>query len=809
MNISDLMDTTAILTLAEHVPAFVLMATGALGGSDSGYKIPRSLRFRSGATAYLARTLPGTITSRKAFTISFECKRGALGTQQVLLNVNGASSNYAVLQFDVTTDCLNWHEYGASSYNLRRTTTRVFRDPNAHLHVVIAFDSNQGTAANRARMYINGVEETSFTSVDPSSGYDSLMNVASAVQNVGRFTSSGSHFDGLISNLHYVDGQQLTASNFGQFDPSTGAWVPKAYTGSYGLAGGKWLFSDNSAATAVAIGADSSGNGNNWTPNNISVTAGVTNDSLVDTPTNYGSDTGAGGEVRGNYCTWNPIGNSRGHTYSESNLKIASTTKCTAVASWFITSGKWWWEAIGSGYAGAIVLGGGENWGGSLSSSGSKGIGYWEAGGIYWDGGAAAGSGAAYNNSTDVVSVALDMDAVPPTVEFFKNGVTQYKATSGSGTVPNFSAGVFPAFNDGNTAAEAVQANFGQRPFAYAAPTGFKALCTQNLPDPAIKKPLECFDVVSWIGNATGARTISGSNFQPDLVWAKNRTSADHHQIYDSTRGVGKRLQSSDASAEVTNSANGYVSAFNSNGFSTTPGTTDNSWFNGNSQSMIAWLWKKSALAGIDIVSFTGTGASQLVNHSLGVVPSMILVKDRAGANAWVVGHSRLNDGSSPWNYYTVLNTNAAQAASSSPWNNTAPTSTQFTVGANAVNGNAQIAYLFAEVPGFSKFGSYIGSGSTDGFLVPCGFRPRFVLTKRFDSTGDWTIHDSARDVYNPTTLDLYPYLNNAESSGAVIDFLSNGFKFRGATPYYNNISGGKYIFMAFAEVPFKYARAR
>lgn len=323
---------------------------------------------------------------------------------------------------------------------------------------------------------------------------------------------------------------------------------------------------------------------------------------------------------------------------------------------------------------------------------------------------------------------------------------------------------------------------------------------------PVINRGDDYFAVVTYTGNGT-SQTISGLRFQPDFVWIKGRSGATDHALYDAQRGVQSRLESNTTDAQVT-SDNG-VTAFNSDGFS----IGSLAQVNTNGATYVAWCWKEGATQGFDIVTYTGTGANATVGHGLGVAPSMIIVKGRTGAaTSWLVYHQFMN--ATPAAGYLVLNTTAAYAALSTVWNSTSPTSSVFSVGTNAsTNANTinYVAYLFAEVAGFSRFGSYTGNGSADGPFVFCGFRPRFVLFKRTDSStnGNWMLLDSVRDTYNVEEKVLFANLSNAEATGGQADFLSNGFKIRTGAGSNVNESGGTYIFAAFAENPQKFALAR
>ena len=322
---------------------------------------------------------------------------------------------------------------------------------------------------------------------------------------------------------------------------------------------------------------------------------------------------------------------------------------------------------------------------------------------------------------------------------------------------------------------------------------------------PVILKPLQYANTATWNGSGTATVTVD-FGFQPDLVWIKPRnnvaSNANSHILIDSVRGSNKVLRSDTTGAEVTESNN--ITAFTSTGI--TIGDSHNVNKNTTSQ-YVAWAWKKGATQGFDIVTYTGNGGTQNISHSLGVAPKMIIVKGRSTAgDPWAVYHSSLAN-----TQYLYLNTTAAVATGINLWNSTTPTSSVFSVGAaQDTNRSAGtlVAYLFAEVAGFSKFGSYTGNGSADGPFVYCGFRPSFVMVKRIDLTNDWFTVDSSRNTYNIASALLRPNTSAAEQTSGVIDVLSNGFKPRTTDSAYN-ASGGTYIFAAFAENPFKNALAR
>jgi hypothetical protein len=457
-------------------------ANPLLLASASGYQIQRSLRFNSADSAYLSRT-PASAGNRKTWTWAGWVKRSALVGSAPVFGRRQVSNESNTLMIEFVNN--NSLQIGTWSIVLLRTT-QVFRDTSAWAHLVITFDTTNATANDRIRFYVNGTEILQYAFRNNPS-----LNGDYAINNIGlhhigaQVTNSptlDNFFNGYLADIHFIDGQALTPSSFGETD-GNGVWQPKAYTGSYGTNGFRLNFSDNS--TAAALGTDTSGNGNTWTVNNLSVTAGSGNDSLVDTPTNYGTDTGIGGQVRGNYATFNPLSKLHAGTVSflNGNLEVTETSSAyrTYVSTMAVSSGKFYWEIIKT--AGVTT----DNAVGILPSSRTEPATYLDPSFIYYAGhgqikklGVAQPAGASWGVG-DIIGVALNMDAGQ--ISFYKNGVLQVGAITGVST----STAWLPYCGDDTSAINTSWlANFGQRPFAYAAPSGFKALCTQNLPEGTI-----------------------------------------------------------------------------------------------------------------------------------------------------------------------------------------------------------------------------------------------------------------------------------------------------------------------------------
>ena len=771
-----------------------------LGGE--GYQISRSVRLRSSATANFTRTL--SASNRKTWTWSAWVKRGLLANRQALFSAGLISGtfHYHTIHFD-SNDKLNVVFYPDTT-STTLITTQVFRDPSAWYHLVVAFDTTQATAANRVKVYVNGSQVTAFDTASYSAqntdGYINSAAYNSGVHYIGRFTPSDTaYLDGYLTEINFIDGQALTPSSFGETDAITGVWKPKKYAGTYGTNGFYLNFSDNSGVTANTIGRDRSGNNNDWTPNNISVTAGATYDSMLDVPTLWAD----GGNGRGNYATLNPL-NANSGTISNGNLSqlYASASYQTAIATFGMSSGKWYCEitctaigGTGDGVIGIAALQPISTFTGNTATS----YGWYSKGSKYNNGTGVSYNGGATWTTNSVIGVAFDADA--GTLTFYKDGVSQGDAYTGIAANTYFIA-------VSSYSSTTYACNFGQRPFAYTPPSGFKALNTQNLPEPTIKKANAYFDVSTWTGDNTTNRTITNAGgFQPDLVWTKGRSTTWENFLQDSVRGAPNFLISNSPNAEATTTPN-IVSSFAANGF-----VVQN---NGNSNSTgstyVAWQWKEGATQGFDIVTYTGNGVSGLtVAHSLGVAPRMIIIKNRASNYNWRVGHSSLPS----WSFFMQLDGTNAQTNNNVIFNGTAPTSSVFTVGNDVsvnASGQSHVAYCFAAVAGYSAFGSYTGNGSSDGPFVFTGFRPAFVLVKASSNSTSstvWTIFDTRRSSSNAAVLELFPnssVAENTDSSG--IDILSNGFKPRRNSEYANS-NGWTYIYAAFAESPFKLSLAR
>ena len=810
------------------------------------YQISRSLRFNSADSTSLTRT-PGSATNQKTWTWSAWLKLADLSNTQYLFYAGDYTTHGASIRY--TGGYLVLAFYTSSGYDgYAFYANNLYRDPSAWYHFVFAVDTTQANDTNRIKFYVNDVQVTPSALSAPAQNYNTTINKNVLHGMGGAFGAFNNPFIGYMTDAHLIDGQQLTPSSFGEYDVNTGVWIPRSYGGSYGTNGFKLNFSDNSNVTAATLGADSSGNGNNWTPNNFSVTAGVNNDSMVDTPTPYGTDTGVGGEVRGNYATLSLVDKFSAAPVSNGGLFIKGDggsgqgTGKGANSTIGIPSGKFYWEIHPFCSVSMELYAGIWSKNAVTENMENNASAYY----FYLNGGGApallrvvsAGSFVNYASyygtytNGDIWMFAYDADT--GNMWHGKNG-SFYNNASGAkspsaGTNPDWT-GIptgtvnFPhisGYQDGIYVNANI--NFGQRAFAYTAPTGFKALCTTNLPTPTIgataaTQANKFFTPTLFTGTGAAGKAVT-VGFQPDFTWVKDRvqTGGYHHILQDAVRGANKVLYSNLTNAEVT--ASGF--SFTSTGFTVGTGIGD---INVSGSAEVAWNWRASnatavtntdgsitstisanPTAGFSIVTYTNA-SSGTVGHGLGVAPAMVIYKDRTNAGVnWIVLHQSLTNMS---NYYLKLN--LTDAVSSGITLGGSPTSSVIYTNTNLIqNGAASVAYCFAPVAGYSAFGSYIANASADGPFIHTGFRPAFIMLKRYSSAGaPWTMIDATRNPYNAAALELDANVTSAEySAGSGMDILSNGFKLRDSS-YFNSASADTFIYMAFASTPFKYGLAR
>ena len=909
---------------------------GASGAAD--FEVERSLRFNDDDGAYLEETA-GTPTNNKIWTYSVWVKRTTLsGDQAILVGYsNGGSFDQILFSSSGGRDNQLFMQFNNSGTYGQFTSTRLFRDVGAWAHLVIKADTTAGS--NGVTVYWNNevvagtwnvtlAQDATFHSLNQSGDNFRIGHLASAVAN--------HYLDGYLAEVNFVDGQALNPSSFAETNSETGQWIPKKPSVTYGTNGFRLNFSDNSGTTATTLGKDYSGNGNNFTPNNFSVSAGSGNDSLEDSPTN-------------NFATFNPLHTASGTnfaTFSNGNLDHSLAVSQNAVSSFLIPkTGKWYAEYVLT--AGALL-----SYMGVRNPNLFSGVFQMQ----FTDDGSSLSAAAqvrvdntytetlssSYANN-DILGIKVDRDA--GTVQFTKNGTNNSTAVSLSGASDTSDLVFFIARSQSGSYSFAGSVNFGQRPFSYL-PTGYKSLCSANLPDPTILLPNKYFDTVLYSGDGNSTRTFSNVlEFQPDWFWTKVRNAAYAHLLYDSVRGPGqlKSLASQTTGAEgaeLDNTTYGYLNSLDANGFSVTKGSSSTNFFNESGKNYVTWNWdagdtdgktytvtvvsdsgnkyrfdgfgtsavtldlaeggtyifnypsahpfrfsttsdgthgggseyttgvtvlsstsvqivvaasapqlyyfctihsgmggaintnstlgssnfdgsiqstvKVNTTAGFSIVTYTGTGADGTVGHGLGVTPDFVVVKNRDSSEHWSVKHKDLTSG-----YNLKLNLNEAEGQSTGSTNgiiadlssssNFSLTRTGNTGNYDNVNisGDKHVAYCFSGVAGYSKFGKYTGNGDSNGPFVFTGFRPAWVMIKRSSASEGWHMFDNKRDPDNVIEDRL-----EADSAAAAftgydwLDFLSNGFKTR-INVNNTNGSSSTYVYLAFAESPFKNSRAR
>jgi hypothetical protein len=793
------------------------------------YTIDQSLRFNEPDAPRLTRSI-GTPTDETVWTFSCWLKRSTLNSVEdadhpVVAGGTNAS-NYEVVGFWNSTDDVIINSTSTGSRNT--ATSAVFRDLSSWYHLVV-----QRNDANQV-IYINGVAVNTISNASDSVSY---LNKSGHTMTVGCHvpTLNTVCFDGYLADVVFVDGTAVAIGSLGE--TKDGIWVAKDPSGLTFGNNGYYLKFANSGA----LGTDSAG-GSAFATNGLAAT-----DVVPDSPTN-------------NFATLNPLAKGSGTVvFSEGNLK-SSHAVSLAVSEHAATftlpkSGKWYWEAAYTGVAAdgsqGILMGILDVDTSTIGLSGNHittGTGNF----IGWY---SHNNNISINNTrtdfttdnvvnqtTGIVSFAIDLDnnhmwvAVNNT---YINGTPDFSDGSNKIASPNSTATWLPYFAGNGGATFTWTVNFGQDSanvssanadsngigtFEYAVPSGYLALCSTNLPEITIGPEQDTqaddnFNTVLYTGN-NGNLDVTGVGFDPDFVWAKNMDSGSYHpDLYDSVRGNNLRLNSSQTAAEAT----GFLT-FETDGFSLTQGGGINA--NGNAH--VAWNWlagtafsndasatsvgtidstgQVNTKAGFSIISYTGNGSSsQTVAHGLSSTPEFLIHKDRdtnSNNNQWNIYHVGAGD---DYGYFlTNAFTGAAQLI---------PTdTTTFELKANLATSNESgdrfIVYCFHSVDGYCKVGSYIGNGNANGSMAFTGFRPVFVLLKAVTGSNNWSMYDNKRDIDNPVRDYLIP--NNAAGSAQTdtMDFLSNGFKVRNSGAYINT-NGTKYIYLAFADQPFKFANAR
>ena len=817
---------------------------GASGAAD--YEIERSLRFARDDNHYLTRT-PSSAGNRKTFTFSAWVKLGQTGINTTndpgngLFLSCGAGSTAANMTLRITNNgYIGVDYYGVGGYY----SSDRLRDPTAWYHCVWVMDTTESTAANRFKVYVNG-NLIYNNQLGLSQNADTPLNNNSATT-IGAYSYNTSHvyrLDAYLAEVNFIDGFAYDPTYFAETNPVTGQWDPKKYEGSYGTNGFYLNFSDTSSTTAATLGKDYSGNGNNFTPNNFGATLV---DSSLDTPTN-------------NFATLNPLAE-EGGTYTEGNLKLSAPSGYNgsdpATSTIAIGSGNFYFEAYvdtnQNQYIGVLA--------GDVGLDPGRAGGWGSHGAIAYRGDGQQYSlkigssssitsyGASYTTG-DIIGCAVDIDN--DTVTFYKNGVSQGNTTNGVSYISatgekNHLYAAIVYTNGGNNT---YRLNFGQEGtfqgtvsaggntdangignFKYTVPAGFKALCSANLPDPTIKLPNKHFDTLLYTGTDSAAnRTITGLNFSPDWVWQKRRFGTNWHGLHDTVRGGGKSLYSNSTNAEANNNQYGYISAFTSDGFTWSAGSTNNSDGNETGASFVSWCWNGGDTDGktytVTVVSdsgnkyrFDGYGTSA-VTLDLAEGGTYIFNYPSAHPFRFSTTSDGTHGGGSEYTTgVTVLSSTSVQivVAASAPQlyyfctihsGMGGAINTNSTLGSSNFDGTIQSTVKKNTTAGFSIV-TYTGTGADGTVGHGLGVKPDFVVVKNRDSSEHWTAkHKDLTSGYN-----LKLNLSEAEgqatgSTNGIIGDLSSSSNFSltrtGNTGNYDNvnINGDKHVAYCFTGV--------
>ena len=795
--------------------AHTITANGDVTNTRAQYKVGDSSIKFDGTGDYLSVPSSSDFNFGSSdFTLEAWVKRSAVDSQHVLTGFSNGSGVIRAFFMDIDND--NTVRFIIREADLTSNTANSTGtiDTNWH-HIAGVRDGNT------LRIFIDGVADGT-ADVTGKSAAD-----GTSVLGIGTIAGSASELNGYMDEIRISDVARYTTT----FTPSTTAFVADSNTKLL-------IHSDFNGG----LGADSSGNKNDFTPTNL-----VATDVVIDTPTN-------------NFCTFNPLNGDSDivGVLAEGNLRVGDgagpgASGYNLFSTFAVSSGKWYYEYrdtspstrnSGVGWVDVNMPRDGSG-SGAMNVTGS----FWYSDTAYRNGMTASGGSMGATLDTNVIAgVALDADAGK--IWFSHNGTWFDSQDPANGTNPKSTASSnpdtwMPIFQDGNDGSGTI--NYGQdssfagavtaqgnggtgEDFYYTPPTGFVALNTDNLSDPAIADPTKHFNTVLWSGDSSYPRSITGTGFATDLLWFKTRNQTYDNIVLDSVRGLGsgndKAIVTNLTSAEGIDSGNFNVSSFDSGGFTmASPSSTDTQ--NASGDTYVGWNWKAggtavsntdgtitssvsaNTTAGFSIVSYTGSGSAATIGHGLSSAPELIIVKARNTAGYdWLVYSDPVGNTKN-----LRLNLANGEQTNSVFWNDTSPTASVFSVGTGGdvnIAATTFIAYCFHSVEGYSKVGSsYTGNGSADGTFIYTGMKPAFLLVKNIPTAArQWFIFDSARDTYNTVVKKLYPNLTNAEADADAYDFVSNGFKVRSTDANWNT-SGESYLYLAFAESPFKTSNAR
>lgn len=824
-------------------------------GADTFYQIDRSLRFNSANTMYLTRVFPVTGNAQK-WTFSAWVKRSvSFGTNQTIFSA-GTSTMDGI--FFNTNDQLQIYFNGVTI----ATTSADYRDDGAWMHIILAVDTTQFTPEDRFKLYINGELTTSYAATSyPVQNALGVVNSATTHW-MGRWAASASNFlNGYMTEVIFLDDIQADPGDLGFINPTTNEWQPIPYIGAYNSTGFKTDFADNSNTTSGTLGKDTSGNGNDWSPVNFSVTPGINNDSVIDVPTRW--DDGA--NCRGNYPVWNGVIQNNAYYGSDGNLRWnlnGNQRWCISTIN-IPSTGQWYFECTVVTVATTMGIGVSRQnivYGSASTTSANYRV-YQQSGNK--SSSTSTTYGASYTTN-DVIGVAVDSDTGE--ITFYKNGASQGLAFNDLNT----SGGPWAFFAVSNTTTGVIAANFGQQDWSYAPPAGFKPINTFNMPEPATVSGQDFCKALIYTGNGF-VQSVTGLNFQPDLCWIAARNLTQFPRMVDSLRGAELAILSG-SNVNEQNESNGLTS-FDPNGFTVGAITGASDGYNASGQGYASWNFlaspntvantngsitsstRSNTTCGFSIVKYVGTGSNATVGHGCGGVPMFIIIKDLTASNHGVCYHRSI--GAVQYiQFNPFANSTGNNTTDATMFNSTNPSALAFSIGTNAkVNtlGNSYIAYVWSEVPGFSAYGKY--TASNDLPYGHCGFRPSMVFSRVVNpnitsatyadaalTTGNFGIKDDQRSSYGNDARINRGIISNAventstnsgatnNCAGVPLDILSSGWKLRGSSDVRgrpadgtNNANSNNFLatdtsysvvypdfaWVAFASSPAKFTNAR
>ena len=820
------------------------------------HNIANSVVFNDNDSTRMSRT--HTAGNRKIWTYSLWIKRLEHNLDQALFHTGAANGNYFSFSFG-TNNKLNLNVWSG----VFAATSAIFRDGHAWMHIVLSVDTTQSTATDRFKIYVNGQLQT-YSADTINSNF--AQNADTPVNQAQEHTigsrnpyTSDSFLDAYLADVHFVDGQALAPTSFAE--SFNGVWAPKAYSGSYGTNGFKLDFADS-----AALGNDVSGQNLDWTPTNFTVS-----DQSIDSPTsNFATLSQL---TRGSYTTlkiggltingvwaadlsgvtashflnsgkwyWEVRANSTG-TYPYIGISTRDRTINGGGGSYYNIA----WNPAGTAVESGTQLG-------TITKTNVESFGNGnvlmfavdvDARKLWWgEDGVWSNSGDPANGTGERASWTVNEPITPVIMGY-----------AGQGVGTNFNFGQDSTFAGNETVATNSDSN-GIGEFHETVPAGFLALNSKNLSESTIDtttddRPEDYFTTTLYTGDDANDRTIT-TGFTPDFVWIKARNATSTHILYDSIRGNTHWISTVSNPAQLTNSAYGWGdSGPTTNGFKVYKGT--NASLNNSGTNMVAWTWKAGGAptasnvatsgamtansvslngtlqssytpsgsptqyptkmsintkAGFSIVGWTGAGAIRTLPHGLSSAPEFMVLKG-TDARVWSIWHKDMISAA----YYINWSSNNNQSTDNAQFNSTAPDANVFTIGSyNYVNALPYFGYFWHSVPGYSKIGIYQGNAlNNDGRFVELGFKPAWVMIKSLQASYPWQIYDNKRSPINPVNEDIVIQAAGTEpySTASPLDFVANGFKLMSGSGGWNNTNTNTWIYMAFAEDPFRYAEAR